>query len=101
MYVCGKIKYLKMKSKVHHKITFLPLILTSSLCSGYIQMNVSHTDTQHCGYFIQQVAVTKMNNIFHVCGEKKTTQPVKEQCYRLHNYTQNATGNLLFSLMIY
>jgi len=39
-----------------------------------------------------------MNNIVHVCGKKKTTQPAKEQHYRLLNYTQNATGNLPFSL---
>jgi len=24
-----------------------------------------------------------MNNIFHVCSEKKTTKPAKKQCYRL------------------
>ena len=42
---------------------------------------------QHCGYFIHQVGVTKLNNIFHVCGEKKTTQPGKEKCYTLVNYT--------------
>ena len=42
-----------------------------------------------------------MNNIFYVCGEKKTTQPAKEQCYELVSYIQNATGNLPFSLKIY
>jgi len=40
---------------------------------------MSLTQTQHCGYFICQVAVTKLNNIFHVCGEKKTKQPSKDQ----------------------
>jgi hypothetical protein len=42
-----------------------------------------------------------MNNIFHVCVEKETTKPAKEQRYRLINYTQNATGDLLFSLKTY
>jgi hypothetical protein len=37
----------------------------------------------------------------HVSGEKKTSQPATEQCYRLVSYTQNATGNMPFSLKIY
>jgi hypothetical protein len=41
-----------------------------------------------------------MNYIFHICGEKKTTQPAKER-YKLVNYTQNTTGNLPFSLKTY
>jgi hypothetical protein len=62
---------------------------------------MSLTQTQQCGYCVLQVAVTKMNNIFHVCGEKKTTQPAREQRYRLVNYKQNAAGILPFSLKIY
>jgi len=62
---------------------------------------MSLTQTQHCGYCVQQVAVIKMNNIFHICCKKKTKQPAKEQHYRLVNYTQNATGNLPFNLKIY
>jgi len=62
---------------------------------------MSLTQTQHCGYCVQQVAVTKINIIFHVCCKKKTIQPAKEQHYRLVNYTQNATRILSFSLKIY
>jgi hypothetical protein len=62
---------------------------------------MSLTQTQQCGYFIQQVAVTKMNNIFHVCGEKKTTQPANEQRYSPDKYTKHATENLPLNLKIY
>jgi hypothetical protein len=41
-----------------------------------------------------------MNNIFHVCGEKKTTKPAKER-YRLVNYTQNRIGDLPFNLKVH
>jgi hypothetical protein len=62
---------------------------------------MSLTQTQHCGYCVHQAAVTKMNNVFHVCGEKKTTQPAEEKHYRLVIYTQNATGNLPCNFKIY
>ena len=42
-----------------------------------------------------------MNNIFHVHGEQKTTQPATEQRYRLVNYTKNAAENWPFTLKIY
>jgi hypothetical protein len=38
----------------------------------------------------------KAEQIFHVCGEKKSKQPAKDQRYRLHNYSQNATEILPF-----
>jgi hypothetical protein len=89
-----------MKTKVYHKRTFLPLQQTPSVCSGY-DSNECLSHRQQCGYFIHQVAVTKINNIFHVCGEKKTTQPATEKRYRLANYAQNAAGNFPFTLKIY
>jgi hypothetical protein len=56
---------------------------------------MSLTQTDHGGYFMHQVLDTKMNNIFHVCREKKDKIPAKYQHYRLGSYAQNATGNLL------
>jgi hypothetical protein len=69
--------------------------------SGYDSNECLSRRQKHCGYFIHQVGVTKMNNIFHVHGEKKTTQQATEQRYRLVNYTKNTAGNLPFTLKIY
>jgi len=65
-----------------------------------IQMNVSQTERTLWILYTTGRGF-KINNIFHVCGEKKTTQPAREQRYRLVNYTQNAAGILPFSLKIY
>jgi len=65
-----------------------------------IQMNVSQTERTLWILYTTGRGF-KINNIFHVCGEKKTTQPASEQRYRLVNYTQNAAGILPFSLKIY
>jgi len=65
-----------MKTEVYNKRTFLPLWLPPSVSHGYYS-NELLSQTQHCGYFIYQVGVTKMKNMFHVRGGKKTTQPAK------------------------
>jgi hypothetical protein len=64
-----------------------------------IQMNVSHTDTTLWILYTTGRSY-KINNIFHVCREENHTTS-KKQRYRLVNYTQNAAGNLPFSLKIY
>ena len=52
-----------------------------------IQMNVSHTNTTLWIFYITGRSY-KMNNIFQVCSEKKTTKPAKEQRYRTVIYTE-------------
>jgi len=52
-----------------------------------IQLNVSHTDTTLWIFYIAGSSY-KMNNIFHVSSEKKTTKSAKEQRYRLDIYTE-------------
>jgi hypothetical protein len=99
--VSGQINHHNTKTKVYHKRIFLSLQLTSWLCSGYDANECLSPQTQHSGYFIPQVGVTKLNNIFLVRGEKKTTQPALKQRYRLLNYTQNAAGNFPFTLDIH
>jgi hypothetical protein len=82
LYISGQIKHLNMKTKVYHTWTFLPLQLTPSLCHG--------SDSNEC-----------LSHRHRHIWEKKITQPAKQQRCRLVNYTQNATGNLPFSLKIY
>jgi len=52
-----------------------------------IQMNVSHTNTTLWIFYITGRSY-KMNNVLHVCSEKKTTKPAEEQRYRLVFYTE-------------